>query len=67
MEKKESMKKECPVVLPKCKFADSDNVECCEYCDYNIDERTTLLFIHEVLCGLDGKWHSSSHVCRNWK
>lgn len=59
-------KKDEAITLPKCKFA-GDDVETCEYCDHNIDERTTLLFIHEVLCDIDRKWHSASHVCRYWK
>ena len=53
------------VTLPKCKFA-GDNIETCEYCDHNIDEKETF-FSHKVLCGLDGKWHKASDVCRNYK
>ena len=31
------------VTLPKCKFADDDNVECYGYCDHGVDERSSLL------------------------
>jgi len=55
-----------PVILPKCKFANSDDTYCCEYCDYNMDEEETF-FSHKVLCSLDGKWHKASYVCRNYK
>lgn len=65
MEKSES-KKIKPPVLPEGKFADRDETYCCEYCDYNIDEKENL-FSHKVLCALDGKWHKASDVCRNYK
>ena len=64
METKEKTQVEA-VKLPKCKFA-GDNIETCEYCDYNIDEKENL-FSYKVLCGIDGKWHNASYVCRYYK
>ena len=64
MEKNESMKKRCLVVLPEGKFADED--DCCGDCDHGIEYKDGGFFgTDKVLCGLDGKWHKSSDVCRN--
>ena len=58
-------KKNEAVILPKCKFA-GDNIETCEYCDHNIDEKENF-FSYKILCAIDGKWHSASDTCRYWK
>ena len=56
------------VTLPKCKFADDDNVECYGYCDHGVDERSSLLgLFEEILCDIDRKWHPRKHVCKYWK
>ena len=66
--KKSEVKKINPPVLPKCKFADDDDVECCGYCDHGVDERSSLLgLIEEIFCEIDRKWHPRKHVCRYWK
>ena len=62
---KEIVEKVLPVVIPDGKFADDDTY-CCEYCEYNIDEKENF-FSYKVLCGIDGKWHDHKHVCRNYQ
>ena len=65
MEKSE-VKKINPSVLPKCEFAYED--DCCGDCDWGVDYKDGGLFRSDkVLCGLDGKWHKASDVCRNYK
>ena len=64
MEKNESMKKRCPVVLPEGKFG--DEFTCCEYCTYNDDERDHILWGEQVKCLLDGEWHDAKHVCKKF-
>ena len=59
-------KKINPPVLPKCEFADEG--DSCADCDWGIDYKDGGLFRSDkVLCGLDGKWHKASDVCRNYK
>ncbi len=64
MEKNESMKKRCPVVLPEGKFA--DEYDSCSTCDHSDEYRDHILWGEQVFCTLDGKWHKENDVCRNY-
>lgn len=52
-----------PIILPKGKFAADD--DCCGDCDHGVDYKDGGFFgTDKVLCGIDGKWHKSSDICR---